>query len=57
MKGIPEGSQVWMSHGDSILELPDGFELIAKIDSIPVAAYASLSDKYNQMVCCVPHLK
>ncbi|HEX5112097.1 MAG TPA: glutamine-hydrolyzing GMP synthase [Saprospiraceae bacterium] len=53
MKGIPEGSQVWMSHGDSILELPDGFELIAKTESIPVAAYASRGDKYKEMVCCV----
>jgi GMP synthase (glutamine-hydrolysing) len=38
-KGIPENSQVWMSHGDSITELNDKFELIASTNSIPVAAY------------------
>jgi GMP synthase (glutamine-hydrolysing) len=32
-------SQVWMSHGDSILKLPEGFELLATTDSIPVAAF------------------
>jgi len=53
LKDIPEGSQVWMSHGDSILELPKGFELLGKTDSIPVAVYASQKDQYDQMVCCV----
>ncbi len=32
-------SQVWMSHGDSILELPKRFEVLATTDSIPVAAF------------------
>jgi len=32
-------SQVWMSHGDSILKLPSEFELLATTDSIPVAAF------------------
>lgn len=36
---IHRGSQVWMSHGDSILQLPDDFELLASTDAIPVAAY------------------
>ena len=53
LKDIPQGSQVWMSHGDTILELPDGFELLANTDSIPVAAYASRPDHYDKMVCCV----
>ncbi len=39
LKGIQEGSQVWMSHSDSIKELPEGFTLLAKTNSIPVAAY------------------
>lgn len=38
-KNLISSSQVWMSHGDSILELPDTFELLATTDSIPVAAF------------------
>lgn len=37
--GLDYESQVWMSHGDSILELPDACEVIAKTDSIPVGAF------------------
>ena len=36
---VPAQSQVWMSHGDSILEAPTGFELLATTDTIPVAAF------------------
>ncbi|HET8572228.1 MAG TPA: glutamine-hydrolyzing GMP synthase [Edaphocola sp.] len=36
---IPDHSQVWMSHSDSIKQLPDGFKLLAKTAQIPVAAY------------------
>ena len=43
MKGMYEGSQVWMSHADSITILPPGFELIARTNDIAVAAYRSLS--------------
>lgn len=32
-------SQVWMSHSDTIKVLPEGFELLADTDSIPVAAF------------------
>jgi GMP synthase (glutamine-hydrolysing) len=32
-------SQVWMSHSDTIKELPSGFELLANTESIPVAAF------------------
>src|SRR5688500_4094629 len=41
---IPQGSQVWMSHGDSILDIPENYELLAVTESIPVAAYASKRD-------------
>lgn len=51
--GIPEGSQVWMSHGDSILEMPAGYELLAETDSIPIAAYASKNGGPGHMICCV----
>ena len=39
MAGVSAKSQVWMSHGDSILELPQGFEVLATTDSIPVAGF------------------
>ena len=31
---------VWMSHGDKVVNLPAGFELVASTDSAPVAAIA-----------------
>ncbi|MBS1643136.1 MAG: glutamine-hydrolyzing GMP synthase [Bacteroidetes bacterium] len=36
---VHNGSQVWMSHSDSITTLPNGFELLAVTESIPVAAF------------------
>jgi GMP synthase (glutamine-hydrolysing) len=39
LKGIANGSQVWMSHGDTILEMPEGTTTLARTESIPVAAY------------------
>ena len=39
LKDISDGSQVWMSHSDSIVALPEGFEILATTESIPVAAF------------------
>lgn len=39
LKDVMESSQVWMSHGDSILEMPAGFEILATTENIPVAAF------------------
>jgi len=39
LKNVSEKSQAWMSHSDTIKELPAGFELLANTDSIPVAAF------------------
>ena len=36
---ISKESQVWMSHGDTITEVPDNFEIIASTDTVRVAAY------------------
>ena len=36
---VSESSQVWMSHADTILEMPEGFELLATTESIPIAAF------------------
>lgn len=39
LKNIPVASQVWMSHGDTIAEIPENFEVIASTDTVKVAAY------------------
>lgn len=39
LEGVMEKSQVWMSHSDSVLELPQGFEVLASTESIPYAAF------------------
>ncbi len=39
LAGISDGSQVWMSHGDTILEMPEQTQILAKTDTIPVAAF------------------
>lgn len=38
-KDIPNGSQVWMSHGDTIIEQPAGFKIIASTHDVKVAAF------------------
>jgi GMP synthase (glutamine-hydrolysing) len=53
LKGINDGSQVWMSHGDSILSIPDGFDLIAHTRSIPVALFASSPGTFAYPVICL----
>jgi GMP synthase (glutamine-hydrolysing) len=44
LKDVTELSQVWMSHADTILDLPEGFDVLATTDSIPYAAFKKNSD-------------
>ncbi len=39
LNDIPSGSQIWMSHGDSITLLPDNFQKIASTDNVELAAF------------------
>jgi len=39
MKGMSLGSQVWMSHGDTILSTPDNFRIIASTPDVKVAGF------------------
>ncbi len=39
LKGIEAGSQVWMSHGDTITVLPSSFKIVASTYDVPAAAY------------------
>ena len=50
LAAISEGSQVWMSHSDSVQRLPEGFRIIARTESIPVAAYKATDDFAAQAV-------
>ncbi len=45
LRGIRPGSQVWMSHGDTITGISDKFEIIASTADVPVAAYRSKEEK------------
>ncbi len=39
LNDVIDNSQVWMSHSDSVLEMPAGFEVLAATESIPYAAF------------------
>ncbi len=40
-KGFEKGSQVWMSHGDTITAIPDNFQVIASTKDVTNAAFYS----------------
>lgn len=44
-KGIDEGSQVWMSHGDTITSVPDNFKTVASTANVHNAAYQIEGEK------------
>ncbi len=39
LKGIEAGTQIWMSHGDTITSLPENFKTIASTSDVNAAAY------------------
>ncbi len=47
---IETGSQVWMSHGDTITALPPGFHLLASTTAVEIAAFQSNADTFAQPV-------
>jgi len=44
-KGVNPGTQVWMSHGDTIEHLPDGYEIIGSTASVRAGAYKIANEK------------
>ena len=44
-KGFDENSQVWMSHGDTITAIPEGFRCIASTNKVKFAAYQAEGEK------------
>ena len=45
MINIPNRSQVWMSHGDTITVLPEGFRIIAETKDVPITAFRIENEK------------
>jgi GMP synthase (glutamine-hydrolysing) len=41
LEGQPGEQTAWMSHGDSVVRAPEGFDVLASSDVTPVAAFAS----------------
>ena len=39
IKNISDSSQVWMSHGDTIVRIPENYKIIASTEDVPVAAF------------------
>ncbi|MDE5584918.1 MAG: glutamine-hydrolyzing GMP synthase [Muribaculaceae bacterium] len=39
MVGLPSPTQVWMSHGDTITDIPSDFHIIGSTENVRVAAY------------------
>jgi GMP synthase (glutamine-hydrolysing) len=37
--GLPRQQSVWMSHGDAVTEAPPGFDVVARSEGAPVAAF------------------
>jgi len=48
LQDVTQQSQVWMSHSDTIKELPEGFELLADTESIPIAAFRLMPNGKNE---------
>ena len=44
-KGMTNGSQVWMSHGDTIKTIPSGYSIIASTSDVEVAGYEIEGEK------------
>lgn len=45
LNGVTQHTQVWMSHGDTIVKLPDHYKITASTDEVKVAAYQVLNEQ------------
>ncbi len=46
LTNVEDGTTMWMSHGDSVTKMPDGFDLLAHTDNTPCAAIAHHTNKF-----------
>ena len=47
LQGIPASSQVWMSHGDKIEELPSGFQIVGRAGEVIAACENPEKQRYG----------
>ncbi len=52
---VTELSQVWMSHADTILDLPAGFEVLGTTENIPYAAFRKEGTDEQPLYCLQFH--
>lgn len=45
-KDLPETQTVWMSHGDLVTQVPEGFKVTATSDNCPISAMANDAKKF-----------
>jgi GMP synthase (glutamine-hydrolysing) len=55
LKDVMDQSQVWMSHSDSVLQMPAGFNVLATTDSIPFAAFKKNGEATHPLYCVQFH--
>lgn len=53
LKDVQVDAQVWMSHADTIMRIPDQFELLAGTESVDVAAFKSKDGAFGAPVYCI----
>ncbi len=45
LEGLNSEEIVWMSHGDQVESLPEGYEIYARTNNCPIAAYGNVENK------------
>ncbi len=45
LDAVPDGTNVWMSHGDHVARVPEGFRVTARTDRLGIAAFADEARK------------
>ena len=45
--GLPSSFEVWASHGDNVLKLPDGFRVLAESENAPIVAFTDDTNRFG----------
>ena len=46
-EGLPSSFEVWASHGDNVLKLPDGFRVLAESENAPIVAFTDDTNRFG----------